>query len=126
MSCNFWDPPIENRFLCPGHKVVPRAHCVPHFARQQVRGHGRGRGSTATTVPVEITPKWSVDEFIELIADCVSKERKSVNVNVTLRNGEKAACFCCGKVDCDKGITKCTHVASCGLWVQGVRMRRWQ
>ena len=33
MSCEFWDPPIENRFLCPGHKVVPRAHCAPHFAR---------------------------------------------------------------------------------------------
>ena len=35
MSCNFWDPPIENRFLCPGHKIVPRAHCAPHFDRQE-------------------------------------------------------------------------------------------
>ena len=37
MSCEFWDPPIENRFLCPGHKVVPRAHCAPHFARERTR-----------------------------------------------------------------------------------------
>jgi hypothetical protein len=72
---------------------------------------GRGGKATAVSPP----PGWSWAELVEEVVQRIDSEQATGTINLTLKNGKVAACYNCGKTECQLGIQKCEVRGRCDM-----------